>query len=162
LRENGENMAILKLKNILLKKAEVESEQAEQDEHERVQLATCIILLEVAKSDDEFCSIEKTTITAILKKKFDISSEAVEELMEIAHRKREESVDLWEFTHLVNQNYTKEEKKKIVESAWRVIYADEKLDAYEDHLVHRLATLLQLDHSDLIEAKLKVKYENQD
>jgi uncharacterized tellurite resistance protein B-like protein len=155
-------MAILKLKNILLKKAEVESEQAEQDEHERVQLATCIILLEVAKSDDEFCSIEKTTITAILKKKFDISSEAVEELMEIAHRKREESVDLWEFTHLVNQNYTKEEKKKIVESAWRVIYADEKLDAYEDHLVHRLATLLQLDHSDLIEAKLKVKYENQD
>jgi hypothetical protein len=38
-------MAILKLKNILLKKAEVESEQAEQDEHERVQLATCIILL---------------------------------------------------------------------------------------------------------------------
>jgi uncharacterized tellurite resistance protein B-like protein len=162
LRENGENMAILKLKNILIKKVEVESEQSEQEEHERLQLATCIILLEVAKSDDEFCSIEKTTITAILKKKFDISSEAVEELIEMAHRKREESVDLWEFTHLVNQNYTKEEKKKIVESAWRVIYADEKLDAYEDHLVHRLATLLQLDHSDLIEAKLKVKYENQD
>lgn len=155
-------MAILKLKNILIKKAEVESEQSEQEEHERVQLATCIILLEVAKSDDEFSSIEKTTITAILKKKFDISNEAVEELMEMAHRKRDESVDFWEFTHLVNQNYTKEEKKKIVESAWRVIYADEKLDAYEDHLVHRLANLLQLDHSDLIEAKLKVKYENKD
>jgi uncharacterized tellurite resistance protein B-like protein len=162
LEEREELMPIRKLKNILSKKVEVDSEPSEQEEHERVQLATCIILLEVAKSDDEFSSIEKTTITAILKKKFDISHEAVEELMEMAHRKREESVDLWEFTHLVNQNYTKDEKKKIVESAWRVIYADEKLDAYEDHLVHRLAKLLQLDHSDLIEAKLKVKYENQD
>ena len=116
----------------------------------------------MAKSDDEFSSIEKTTLEVILKKKFDLSSEAVEELIEIAHRKREESVDLWEFTHLVNQNYTKGEKRKIVEGAWRVIYADEKLDAYEDHFVHRLAKLPQLDHSDLIEAKLKVKYENQD
>ena len=116
----------------------------------------------MAQSDDEFSSIEKTTLEVILKKKFDLSSEAVEELIEIAHRKREESVDLWEFTHLVNQNYTKGEKRKIVEGAWRVIYADEKLDAYEDHFVHRLAKLPQLDHSDLIEAKLKVKYENQD
>lgn len=154
-------MAIVNLKNILIKRPEVAPESQEQDEYERVQVATCIILLEVAKSDDEFSSIEKTTITAVLKKKFEIPGEAAEELMEIAHRKRKESVDLWEFTHLVNENYTKEEKKKIVEAAWRVIYADEKLDAYEDHFVHRLANLLQLEHSDLIEAKLKVKYENQ-
>jgi len=154
-------MAIFNLKNILLKRPEVAPESQEQDERERVQVATCIILLEVAKSDDEFSSIEKTTIAAVLKKKFEISGEAAEELMEIAHRRREGSVDLWEFTHLVNENYTREEKKKIVEAAWRVIYADEKLDAYEDHFVHRLASLLQLDHSDLIEAKLKVKYENQ-
>jgi uncharacterized tellurite resistance protein B-like protein len=161
LKAKEKGMAIFKLKNALIKRPEVAPDLQEQDEHERIQLATCVILLEVAKSDDEFSSIEKTTIAAILKKRFDISGDAVEELIEIAHRKREESVDLWEFTHLVNQNYTKEEKKKIVEGAWRVIYADDKLDAYEDHLVHRLAKLLQLDHSDLIEAKLKVKYENQ-
>ncbi len=155
-------MAILKLKNILNKRTEADTEPSEQEEQERVQLATCIILLEVAKSDDEFSSIEKTTLTAILKKKFDISHEAVEELIEMAHKTREESVDLWQFTNLVNQNYTKEEKIKIVEEAWRVIYADEKLDAYEDHFVHRLAKLLQLDHSDLIDAKLKVKYGKQD
>jgi len=153
-------MAILKLKNMLTKKPEAAPESQEQDEIERIQVATCIILLEVAKSDDEFSSIEKATVKAILKKKFDVSAEAVEELMEMASKKREESVDLWQFTNLINQNYTKEEKIKIVESAWRVIYADEKLDGYEDHFVHKLAKLLQLDHSELIEAKLKIKYEN--
>ena len=153
-------MAILKLKNMLTKRTEAVLEPQEKGETERLQVATCIILLEVAKSDDEFSSIEKATVKAILKKKFDVSAEAVEELMEMASKKREESVDLWQFTNLINKNYTKEEKIKIVESAWRVIYADEKLDGYEDHFVHKLAKLLQLDHSELIEAKLKIKYEN--
>jgi len=146
------------LKKRLLKTSEEDSAAQEQDEFERIQIATCIILLEVAKSDDEFSSIEKTTLTAILKKKFEISAEAAEELMEIANRKREESIDLWKFTHLINENYTKEEKRKIVEAVWQIIYADEKLDKYEDHLVHRLAKLLQLKHKDLIETKLKIKY----
>jgi len=146
------------LKKRLLNTPEVDSAMQEQDESERIQIATCIILLEVAKSDDEFLSIEKTTMTAILKKKFKLSAEAAEELMEIANRKREESIDLWEFTHIINKNYTKEEKRKVVDAVWQIIYADEKLDKYEDHFVHKLAKLLQLKHNDLIEAKLKIKY----
>lgn len=145
------------LKKRLLKSPPVETGLQEQSEQDRVMLATCVILLEVAKSDDEFSSIEKTTITSILNKEFMISDEAIGELMEIAHRKRKESIDLWEFTHLINENYSIPEKKKVVELAWKVIFADDRLDKYEDHLVHKLARLLRLDHSDLIEAKLKVK-----
>lgn len=147
------------LKKRLLKTNEIDHGSPEKDDFERIQVATCIILLEVAKSDDEFSSIEKATLTAILKKKFDLSAEAVEELLEIADKKREESTDIWQFTNLINQNYTEEEKKKIVEAAWKIIYSDEKLDKYEDHFVHKLTKLLQLKHTDLIEAKLKVKYE---
>jgi uncharacterized tellurite resistance protein B-like protein len=154
-----ESIEMFNLKKRLLKKVTADFASQERDESERVQMATCIILLEVAKSDDEFSSIEKATIAAIFKKDFKISKEATEEMMEIAKRKREESIDLWEFTHLINKNYSKEEKKKIVEAAWRVIYADDRLHSYEDHFVHKLAKLLQLRHSDLIEAKLKAKYE---
>jgi uncharacterized tellurite resistance protein B-like protein len=141
-----------------MKPPDVESFNLKDEDYERIQIATCIILLEVAKSDDEFSSIEKTTVTAILKKKFLLSAEAAEELMGIAERKRKESIDLWEFTNLINKNYTKEEKQKIVEEVWQIIYADENLDMYEDHFVHKLAKLLQLKHNDLIESKLKIKY----
>lgn len=147
---------MFKLKKRLLEKYEIDSISQERDEFERIQVATCALLLEVAKSDYEFSSMEKTTIAAILKKEFQISAEAIEELMEIAKRRRKESIDLWEFTHLINENYSKEEKIKVVEAAWKVIYADKKLDKYEDHLVHKLARLLRLRHSDLIEAKLRV------
>ena len=147
---------MFKLRKRLLEKYEIDSISQERDEFERIQVATCTLLLEVAKSDYEFSSIEKTTIATILKKEFQISAEAIEELMEIAKMQREESIDLWEFTHLINENYSKEEKIKVVETAWKVIYADKKLDKYEDHLVHKLARLLRLRHSDLIEAKLRV------
>jgi uncharacterized tellurite resistance protein B-like protein len=43
----------------------------------------------------------------------------------------------------------------VMENIWRVIYADGRLDKYEDHIVHKLATILRIPHSRMIEAKLK-------
>jgi len=40
---------------------------------------------------------------------------------------------------------------------WKVIYADGKLDKHEDHLAHKLSSLLKLNHKQLIDAKLKVR-----
>jgi uncharacterized tellurite resistance protein B-like protein len=149
--------SLFNLKKRLAKKLPAEADMPEQNNLERVRTATCVILLEVARSDDEFSSIEKTTVSAIMKKRFDLPEEAIEELLEIARRKREESVDIWQFTNMINQNYSKKERIRIVEEAWKIIYADDKLDMYEDHFVHKLAKLLRLKHGELIEAKLKVK-----
>jgi uncharacterized tellurite resistance protein B-like protein len=43
-----------------------------------------------------------------------------------------------------------------MEGIWRVIYADGTLDKYEDALARQLATLLRLDHKDVIDRKLLV------
>jgi len=147
-----------KWKERLLNSLAAEPEQETDEKFDRVQIATCVILLEVAKFDFELSSIEKETTKAILKHEFSISEEAIEDLMKIAEEKREESVDLWEFTNVINQNFSREERMKIMESAWKIIYADEKLDKYEDHYVHVLAGLLRLRHEELIEAKLRVLY----
>lgn len=145
------------LKNkLLVKESAAQPALQEYVDTERIQLATCVILLEVAKSDDEFCSIEKATVSTILKKEFQISQEAAEELMELAHTDREESIDFWQYTNLINKHYSREEKIKIMELVWKVIYADQELNRYEDHLVHKLAKLLRLRHDELIDAKLKV------
>jgi uncharacterized tellurite resistance protein B-like protein len=147
-----------KWKERLLKHLTVEPAQEIQEKFDRTHVATCVILLEIAKSDDEFSSVEQETTKALLKHEFAIPEEDIEDLMKIAAEKRDDSIDLWEFTNLINQKFSEEEKKRIVESAWKIIYADEKLDKYEDHLVHVLAKLLRLDHSDLIDAKLRVLY----
>jgi len=150
---------LLRLKKIILGEEPPSAGSEEKGQRDRIQIATCVILLEVAKSNDEFSPAEKTTLTSILKKQFDLPDEAVRELLQIAQKSREESVDLWEFTDLINENYSRAEKKEILEAAWRVIYADDRLDKYEDHFVHKLAKLLRFEHRDLIDAKLKVKEE---
>jgi uncharacterized tellurite resistance protein B-like protein len=147
---------MLNLKNLLQQQDPRSHEAPAVNPEERLRIATCVVLLEVAKSDDEFSSLEQTTLTAILQKEFDISPEAVEALVEAAHAKRAQSIDLYEFTSQINKFYTREEKIRIVELTWRIIYADKELNRYEDHFVHKLARLFRLQHEELIEAKLKV------
>ena len=145
-------------KERLLKSLAVQPEQEESGRFDRIQIATCVILLEVAKFDFDFSSIENETTKAILKHEFDIPDEAIEDLMKISEEKREGSVDIWEFTNVINQNFSREEKIRIIEAAWKIIYADDELDKYEDHYVHVLADLLRLRHDELIDAKLQVLY----
>ena len=66
------------------------------------------------------------------------------------------SIDLWQFTNLINQNYSLEEKIRIIEMVWKIAYADGKLDKHEDYFLHKLSNLLRLTQKQLIEAKLKI------
>ncbi|MCJ7582875.1 MAG: TerB family tellurite resistance protein [Candidatus Aminicenantes bacterium] len=143
-------------KDRLLKSFAADPAEEEAGPFDRVQIATCVILLEVAHYDFEFSSIEEETTKAILENEFSIPDEAIEDLMKVAEERRENKVDLWEFTNVINENFSREEKLKIMEAAWKIIYADEKLDKYEDHYVHVLADLLRLRHADLIDAKLRI------
>lgn len=121
-----------------------------------IRIATCAILLEMANIDDEFSASEKEDIISILKKNYNLSEENATELVKATEEELKSSIDLWRFTNLINQNYTLEEKIEIIETVWKVAYADGKLDKHEDYLVHKLANLLRLTHKQLIDAKLKV------
>jgi Uncharacterized protein conserved in bacteria len=129
----------------------------------KIQIATCALFLEIANSDEHFSEEERSTIIEILNNEFSLSEDEVHALIEKSEHTLDESIDLWQFTNLINQNFSDEDKIKILENLWRIIYADEKLDAHEDYLAHKIANLLRLPHKTLIETKLKVnKHEKRD
>ncbi|MCJ7540476.1 MAG: TerB family tellurite resistance protein, partial [Desulfobacterales bacterium] len=78
-----------------------------------------------------------------------------------AEKQLEESVDLWQFARLINENYSNEEKMEIIETLWRIVYVDGKMDQYEHYLMNKLKNLLRVSHNQLIDAKLKVKHSSQ-
>ena len=121
----------------------------------RIMVATAAILLEVANIDEEFSIDERERILAILKSRFNLEDEYVVELVELSDEQRKKTIDLWHFTNIINQTYSSKEKEQIIESIWQVIYADGRLDKYEDHIVHKLSNLLHIPHSRMIQAKLK-------
>ena len=132
------------------------SHQRRQRPHD-IRIATCALLLEMSNIDGEFSALERESITSILKRNFDLSDEHATSILEASNEELKGSIDIWQFTNCINQNYSIEEKIRVVEMVWDVVYADGKLDKHEDYLVHKLATLLRLTHKQLIDAKLKVK-----
>ena len=126
-------------------------------EHD-IRVATCALLVEIARIDQEFTQNEMETLLSILKEKYGLSKEYADALIVKAEKELEESVDLWQFARLINENYSNEEKIEIIETLWRIVYVDGKMNKHEHYLMNKLKNLLRLSHGQLIDAKLKVKY----
>lgn len=123
-----------------------------------VRVATCALFLEMGRIDKTFTPEELKTILGILKAKYGLSPKDADDLIAEADQKLSERIDYWHFTHLINTHYSTPEKIEIVETLWKIVFVDGKMDQYENYLVHKLANLLNLSHQQLIDAKLKVRH----
>ena len=121
-----------------------------------IRVATCALLVEMARIDEKFSDAEMETILSILKEQYGLSQDHADALIAEAEKELEKSVDLWQFAKLINDNYSNEEKIEIIEILWRIVYVDGKMDQYEHYLMNKLQNLLRLTHDQLITAKLKV------
>lgn len=127
------------------------------DRSQEPHIALCVLLLEAAHVDGECSDEEMEHVILTLVKECGASREEIKNLIEQGYREREDAIDLFRFTRYMNSNYSKEEKLSVMESVWRVIHTDGRLEAHEDHFAHKLANLLRLTHKELIAAKIKAR-----
>jgi uncharacterized tellurite resistance protein B-like protein len=134
--------------------------QHDQDTASRdIRVAAAVLLLEMAHIDDTFEDEEREAIRAVLKDQYGLSDAAAAEIIRTAEKERRASLDMWQFTDEINEHFSKDEKIRIVELLWTIVFADDRLDGHEDHLVHVLSRMLHLSHKELIDAKLSVLYD---
>jgi len=131
-----------------------------QDEVVQLQVATCALLLEVAHADDNYSDDELETITSLVAQRFDLDGTGATDLLNIAAEARSASGDVYHFSRLVNDSFSRERKLAVVELLWEVVYSDGILEAHEDALMHKLGTLLGVRHDELMALKSKVKRDN--
>ena len=144
------------IRNFFGKTSGADSPEPVQDVNHDLAVACLALFLEMAHIDGEFSEAERESIISLMERRYDLSKEIIQELMDSAKKQLDQSIDLWQFTNLINHNYSLEEKLAIIEMFWRVAYADGKLESHEDYLLHKLANLLRLSHRQLIDAKMKV------
>ena len=118
-------------------------------------LATCILMIEVSRSDDNYDDVEKEKILSILKSKYELDETQLEIIMKIANQKNEDMISLYEWTTIINNTYQYDERVKILKSLWEVAHADNVIDKYEDYTIRKIADLIYVKHSDFIKAKHK-------
>lgn len=131
-------------------------EQPESQKKRALEMAVAALLIEVSRADLDLNDSEKTSVILTLKKTFSLSNQDLDELVVHAEQEVESSVSMYQFTNLVNQEYSHSEKVELIEAMWRVAFADGELDKYEDYLIRKVADLIYVSHSDFIQRKLKV------
>ena len=122
-------------------------------------VASAALLVEVAKADGDFTSDERKRIIELLQKDYSLDEEYVSELLELSEQKVRDSISVYEFSSLINESFTRSEKVELIKNLWRVIYEDGRLDSHEDRLIKIIGSTLNVEHKDIIAAKLFVKLE---
>jgi uncharacterized tellurite resistance protein B-like protein len=123
----------------------------------RLRVATAALLVEMARMSTEVTEEERETVWRAVQDKFDLSAEETRELMHLGEEEAREATDYFQFTSLINESFTAEQKVRLVEHLWRVAYADGHLHMYEEHLVRKIADLIHVPHKAFIAAKLRAR-----
>ena len=124
--------------------------------HDRTASAAAVLLIEMAVMDGDFDACERTKITQLLAKQFEINQEEVAKLITEAEISVKEAVDLFSFTRILRDDYEQQERFKIIEMMWEVAYADGIVHDFEANLVRRATGLLNVSDRESGEARKRV------
>jgi uncharacterized tellurite resistance protein B-like protein len=123
----------------------------------RLQVATAALLIEMMRMDAEIEEVERQAVVRAIREKFGLMREEIDTLLELAEAEAKRATDYYQFTALINREFTPEQKERLVELMWQVAYADGAIDKYEDHFVRKIADLLYVPHSAFIAAKHRAR-----
>src|SRR5262245_27196799 len=119
-------------------------------------VAATALLVHAATIDGDMSQVERDKLHAILKSRFGLEDAATNALIDEATIAEHDAVDLYTFTSSINRALDEEGRQHIVEMLWEIIYADGRLNEFEDNLVWRAADLLNVSSRDRIEIRRRV------
>ena len=122
----------------------------------RLELAAAVLMVEISLADSAVDDAELVVIKTALVNHFNIAATQADELIDLAQREVDLAVSLHEFTRMLNDNLDASEKIRIIESLWKVAFADAVLDKYEEYYIRKIADLLYISHKDYLRTKHRV------
>ena len=120
-------------------------------------IKSCALLIHAAKIDENYTEKEEEVIKKTLLE-LGAKKETTTQIIMDAKSIEKNSNQILDFTKEV-KNLTETDKIKIIESLWSIIYSNNEADIYETNLMRRLAGLLYIDSSTMVDIKDKIKKE---
>jgi uncharacterized tellurite resistance protein B-like protein len=124
-----------------------------EDREAGLRLATAVLMIDVARADHVFDESEFDKVLQLVQAHFGLSAGESADLVVDASARAEDLVDIHEFTKLLHDYLTEDEKAQIVSLLWQIAYADGQLDKYEDSLVLKISDLLYVSRGRVMRLK---------
>ena len=126
---------------------------------QRLRLAVAVLLAEVMRDDDGIQPGEREAVLAALRGHFGLDGAELEQLLGLAQQTLKRANDFYQFTSVINERFSRDQRIQVIEEMWRVAYADGHLSTLENSVIARVSDLLHLTHGEYIAAKVRVQRE---
>ena len=124
-----------------------------EDREAALRMATAVLMLDVARADHVFEESEFDRVLKLVELHFGLEPEEAAELINMADDQAENLTSLHDFTQLLHQHLSEDEKARIVSLLWQIAYADGQLDKYEDSLILKISDLLHVSRGRVMRLK---------
>ncbi len=108
------------------------------------EVAAVVLLIEAATADGGYGEAENAAILDLVMRKMKLDRARAADLIALADARHLQAVELFKFTDAAKRGLNEDERAGLVEMLWEVVYADGRLDDYEDRLVRKVAGLLHV------------------
>ena len=145
------------LNDFLQKLSGPAASQRPADHEHALRLAAAVLLIEVMRAEPSIGKVERDALHSALERRFALDGVEVQELVQLAEAEATRANDFFLFTSRLNDLCSQPDKVALVEAMWQVAYADDALNANENHVISKVAGLLHVTHGEYIAAKLRAR-----
>ena len=130
------------LKNMIFGSGDEENVSAGSHSEAALHHAAAGLLIEAAMMDGTFDEIERNKISKLLILRFDLPENEVGKIIVAAEEANAELVELYSITKIVRDHFDENERIRMIEMLWEVVYSDGVLNDFETNMMRRVGGLL--------------------
>lgn len=117
-------------------------------------LAAAALMVEAARRDQDFADNERSAITRIVSEHFNLDEGEATTLIELAEKRQRIPYGETIFTRTVNESFSPDERRDIVQMMWEVAFADGTLERVETGMISRLSQEIGVDAANCEAARI--------
>jgi uncharacterized tellurite resistance protein B-like protein len=123
----------------------------------RLQLASAVLMVSVVRADLESRQDEHRALERAVGRALGLHEEAAALVVRVAEEALARGVSFGALLQQIASECSLEQKRQLVESLWRIAFADAELAGHEEYLVRKVAGQLGLSTADLVETKVRAR-----
>ncbi len=126
------------------------------DSNKTIIYSSCLMLT-IAQADDKLLKEEINIIQEIISDFFQLDIQNSKDIIKEALFEIENAVDIYQFSKYLNSELSYTDKTDFIKCIFEIGYIDGELHHLEYHYIKTIANLLNVEKSDLINAKKEIK-----
>jgi uncharacterized tellurite resistance protein B-like protein len=123
----------------------------------RVQLAAAVLMVSVARADLAITEDERSALVRAVSRGLGLPEDVAAVVARCAEDALDRGVRFPVVLARLSRECTVAQKRLLVESLWRIAFADAELAGHEEYLVRKIAGQLDLGTADLVETKVRAR-----